>query len=108
MFNPELKEVYSPVVEKELIKLANYFEQKDEVAYVSGIANNYGILTTPESISVEKVNKVDGNIVGECMFNYLDTINMEDTEKVCVLTYLSVAAIKSINPDEELIRLWVK
>lgn len=108
MFNPELKNIYSPVVETELVKLADYFETQNKIAYVNGMNTDCDKIVAPMCIIVESRDNKDMIRVDECGVNYAKGLSSEDKEMLGVLIYLTVDQLKPTDANEEMIKLWVK
>ena len=107
MFNPELKGIYSPIVEKELIKLADYFELKNVQAYILGIVGTDNLITAPMCIFTDEVNKKYKEVIWECYNSYTAKLSAAEEEKIGTLIYLSTDSILDEDNGKE-IALWVK
>lgn len=108
MFNPELKGIYSPIVEDELIKLADYFEQKNKVIYISGIDNSRSTLIIPTCMVSDNITTEDWITVNDYVWNYTGSLTAEEFERVGTLPVLNMEQFRHADSNEEIKRLWVK
>jgi hypothetical protein len=79
MFNEKLKGVYSPIVETELRRMAEYFEDIDKECYINGIRTMFG-LTVPFAINFDDCCNDTRDFMFRCYERYTSELTPEESD----------------------------
>jgi hypothetical protein len=86
MFNEKLSGVYSPDVEIELRKIAEYFENKNEECYIYKSRTMFG-LTVPYVINFDDQTREADEFLFDCYMRYTKSLTDEESERFgCYIT----------------------
>ena len=111
MLNPKLKEIYDANVIVVLQPLADYFEQRNEQAYIVGLLGEELGMRVPDSILYdnEEIKDEVSLLTSKCYHEYAGHLSSKDDEKIG--NFFNCYKHKfwgGIYEEEELIPLWVK
>ena len=111
MFNERLRDVYSESVCNSLKDVANFFEERDTVAYAYGLKGEDFNIKAPYSILFDcaEIRSEARTIIGECLTKFTSNLSAEDAESIGGLACAWSESIWSdhINANEVMLKLWV-
>lgn len=111
MFNAQLRDVYSDDICNSLKEVADFFEERNIVAYAYGLKGEEFNIKAPYSILFDcsEVRSEARVVIGECLTKFTSNLSAEDAESFGGLACAWSKSIWSdhINADEVMLKLWV-
>ena len=111
MFNEKLREVYSEGICNSLKDVADFFEERNIVAYAYGLKGEDFNIKAPYSILFDcaAIKSEARMVIGECLTKFTSNLSAEDAESFGGLTCAWSKSIWSdhINTNEVMLELWV-